>query len=79
MVSLSIQNKPEFNVIGLKTWISGTDNDLFSDFWKKCHANSEIEQILKFATKNNNSVTNSVILGFSCTEKDANVRSFFST
>jgi AraC family transcriptional regulator len=77
MVSISIQNKPEFNVIGLKTWISGTDNDLFGDFWKKCHANNEINQIRKFLTDNDNSVTKSVILGFSCIENDPNVRSFY--
>lgn len=76
MVSISIQNKPGFNVIGLKTWISGADNELFGDFWEKCHVESEIEQIHKFATKNN-SVTNSEILGFSCTEKDPSVRSFY--
>jgi len=77
MVSISLQDKPEFNVIGLKTWISGTDNVLFGAFWKKCHEDGEIEQIRKFITMNEESVTKSAILGFSRTEKDPNVRSFY--
>lgn len=77
MVSITIENKPEFNIIGLKTWISGSDNDLFGDFWKKCHTEGEIEFIRKFSTKYENSVTKSEILGFSRTDEDPTVRSFY--
>jgi AraC family transcriptional regulator len=76
MVSISIENKQGFNIIGVKTWIPGTDNNMFGEFWKKCHTDGIIEQISKFNIKKEISVTKSAIIGFSCTEKDPNVRSF---
>lgn len=77
MVSVNIENKPGFNVIGMKTWISGTDNSLFSEFWRTCHAEGVIEQITKFNKEKESSVTKSAILGLSRTEKDPSVRSFY--
>jgi AraC family transcriptional regulator len=77
MVSVSIQEKPRFNIIGVKTWIPGTDNNLFGEFWKKCHTNGTIEQISKFRINQEISVTKSSILGFSDTEQDPSVRSFY--
>lgn len=77
MVSVSIQNKGEFQVIGVKTWISGTDNSLFAAFWGNCQSEGLIEQITKFNKEKDSSITKSAILGLSCTEKDPSVRSFY--
>ncbi len=77
MVSVSIQTKSEFHVIGVKTWISGADNSLFAEFWRKCHADGAIEQITKFNKEKESSVTKSAVLGLSCTENDPSVRSFY--
>jgi predicted transcriptional regulator YdeE len=77
MVSVNIQNKSEFYVIGAKTWISGTDNSLFAAFWRTCQTDGTIERITKFHKEKELSITKSAILGLSCTEKDPSVRSFY--
>ena len=77
MVSVNIQNKHEFNIIGAKVWISGTENQQFADFWKKCHTNGVIEQLSKFQIKNEKSVTNSTIIGLSSTEINPAIRKFY--
>ena len=50
MVSIRIERKEAFNVIGAKTWIPGTDNNAFGEFWKRCHQEGDIEKIKKFNT-----------------------------
>ncbi len=77
MVSIRIERKEAFNVIGAKTWIPGTDNNAFGEFWKRCHQEGDIEKIKKFNTMKKSSQTKSAILGLSCTEKDPSVRSFY--
>lgn len=77
MVSIRIERKEAFNVIGAKTWLPGTDNNAFGEFWKRCHQEGDIEKIKKFNTMKESSQTKSAILGLSCTEKDPSVRSFY--
>jgi len=36
MIKHKIIEKPAFDVIGKKTWISGQDNALFGQFWVEC-------------------------------------------
>jgi AraC family transcriptional regulator len=76
MVSVCIDEKPAFRVIGVKTWIPDTDNSAFGEFWQKCHAEGAIAELRNFCKDPQASQTQSVILGLSCTEKDPAVRSF---
>ncbi len=77
MVSVRIQDKNGFNIIGVKTWIPGIDNNAFGEFWNRCHAEGKIGGIKTYAKKADASETHSEILGVSCTENDPNVRSFY--
>lgn len=77
MVSVRIENKEAFQIIGVKTWIPGTDNSAFAEFWKRCHQEGDIEKIKKFNKKRESSCTKSVILGLSCTENNPSIRSFY--
>jgi AraC family transcriptional regulator len=77
MVSVRIENKAAFNIIGMKTWISDTDNNEFGEFWELCHRQGDIGKIKKCNQRKKLSQTQSAILGLSCTERDPNVRSFY--
>ncbi len=77
MVSVHIQEKPEFNVIGVKTWIPGVDNNAFGEFWRKCQTEGKIAAIKKYEKKQETSETRSEMIGLSCTEQDPSVRSFY--
>jgi len=77
LVSVRIESKEAFNVIGIKTWIPETDNNAFGEFWERCHKEGDAERIKKFNKNKENSCTKSVILGLSCTEKDPYNRSFY--
>jgi predicted transcriptional regulator YdeE len=76
MVTVRFQEKPAFRVIGIKTWIPGTDNAAFGRFWQQCHADGTVAGIRKYCKDAQVSQTRSTILGLSCTEKDPTVRSF---
>ena len=77
MVSVRIEKKEAFNIIGIKTWIPETDNNAFAEFWERCIREGDVEEIKKFGKNKEISCTNSAILGLSCTEKDPNIRSFY--
>lgn len=77
MVTVRLVSKEAFNIIGIKTWIPGTDNEVFGEFWEKSYKHGEVERIMKFSKNKENSCTKSTILGLSCTEKDPNIRSFY--
>ena len=77
MVKVRIEEKPIFRIIGRKTWISGTDNELFGEFWQKC-GKEGLFRIFETINKNKPGlVTNSMVLGLSCVEKAPNNRSFY--
>lgn len=76
MIKVRIEEKPAFKIIGSKTWISGTDNELFNQFWQKCEEKGLLE-IFKVVRGNQPGlVTNSLMMGVSCVENDPNNRSF---
>jgi len=77
VVSVRIESKESFNVIGIKTWIPETDSNAFGEFWERCHREGDADRIKKFNKNKENSCTQSEILGLSCTEKDPNIRSFY--
>ncbi len=77
MVKVRIEKKPEFRIIGQKTWISGTDNESFRDFWKKSHENGLVERLKNIRSNNQVAVIDSGVFGVSCVEKDPNNRSFY--
>ena len=72
MVKVRIENKPEFEVIGVKTWISKVED--FHNFWNKCHEDDTISTIKSLG---NHNVTGSLIFGVSRVENDPNNRDFF--
>ncbi len=76
MVIVRIQQKTEFKVIGVKTWIPDTDNNAFCEFWQKCHADGTLAELRKFSKDPLTSQTQSAVLGLSRTEKDPAIRSF---
>lgn len=75
MVSVRIERKANFNILGVKTWIAGTDNAAFGAFWEACRANGTIDSLRQFHKPGGE--TSSAVLGLSCTEKDPSVRSFY--
>jgi len=77
MSQFRIIERPAFEVIGKKIWISGQDNDLFGIFWEECKAEGLFgifEQINGFQL---GSQTNGVTLGISQVEKDPANRAFY--
>ena len=77
MVDLEITGKESFLIAGVKTWIGGADdNEAFSRFWRSCHENWTVG-LIRSCAKSGASVTNSDMIGLSCTEDNPNVRKFF--
>ena len=76
MVHVTIEKKESFAILGVKTWISGTDNELFAKFWQEQTKNGVLLDLNKHRIDEAKSVTKSYVLGLSNTEKDPNVRSF---
>lgn len=76
MVEVRIEEKPAFRIIGRKTWISGTDNELFGQFWQKCRKEGLFDIFKAIRGKKPSLVTNSMMIGVSCVEKDPDNRSF---
>ena len=77
MIKYRIMEKPSFDVIGRKTWISSQDNEFFGRFWAQCQAEGLFET---FEQLNHNQVgkqTKSSVLGVSCVEKDPGNRAFY--
>ena len=77
MVPVRIIERPAFEVVGKKTWISGQDNELFGVFWEQCRADGLFgifEQISRFQP---GAQTNGVTLGISQVEKDPADRAFY--
>jgi len=76
MVHIEIIKKDAFRIIGVKTWIPGTDNQAFAEFWQTSQRNGTIDRIKPYR-KTTEGITNSDMIGLSCTENDPNVREFF--
>lgn len=76
MVTVTIVKKPSMAFIGIKTWISGTDNQQFANFWNQQHQNGNVARLRKHGIEKGNAVTSSEIVGLSDTTKDPQVREF---
>jgi AraC family transcriptional regulator len=77
MTDYRIVERPAFEVIGKKTWISGQDNDLFGRFWEQCKADGLFEIFERIGGLQPGLQTRGVTLGVSCVEKDPTNRAFY--
>jgi AraC family transcriptional regulator len=77
MIKHRIVEKPAFDVIGKKTWISGQDNELFGQFWVRCQEEKLFEQFEQLSNHRPGQKTGSSVLGISCVEKDPANRAFY--
>ncbi len=76
MVEIRIEEKQGFRIVGRKTWISGTDNELFGQFWQKCREDDLFDIFKELRDSACGVETNSMIIGVSCVEDDPSNRSF---
>ncbi|MBN2501708.1 MAG: GyrI-like domain-containing protein [Anaerolineales bacterium] len=77
MIKHRVIEKPAFNVIGKKTWISSQDNDLFGQFWVQCQEEGLFKIFEQLSSNLLGAQTKSSTLGISCVEKDPANRSFY--
>jgi AraC family transcriptional regulator len=77
MIKHHIVEKPAFDVIGKKTWISGQDNALFGQFWAQCQEEGLFEIFEQLRDNRPGPQTGSSLLGISCVEKDPADRAFY--
>jgi AraC family transcriptional regulator len=77
MIKHRVLEKPAFDVIGKKTWISGQDNDLFGQFWARCQKEGLFEVFERLRANQLGLQTRSSLLGISCVEKDPANRVFY--
>jgi AraC family transcriptional regulator len=77
MIKYRIVEKPAFEVLGKKTWISGQDNSLFGRFWVQCREAGLFEIFERLRGDQPGLQTNGSVLGISCVEKDPANRAFY--
>ncbi len=77
MVSVRIEGKTAFRIVGMKTWIPDTETNSFGPFWQNAHKEGHIDRIKRLNAPMETSQTKSAILGLSCTEEDPTKRSFW--
>lgn len=76
MISYRILERPAFDVIGKRTWISGQDNGLFGAFWERCRAEGLFAAFEQLSGMRAGPQTGGVTLGISAVEKDPARRDF---
>ena len=69
--------RPAFEVLGRKTWISGQDNVLFGQFWEQCQSNGLFQQFKALGGLFPGPITGGITLGISCVEKNPTLRAFY--
>jgi AraC family transcriptional regulator len=77
MINYRIIERPAFEIIGRKTWISGPDNNLFGLFWQQCQAEGLFETLDQIGALKAGPQTRGVTLGVSCVEKVPSNREFY--
>jgi AraC family transcriptional regulator len=77
MIKHRLLQKPAFDVIGKKTWISGQDNELFGRFWVDCQKQGLFELFEQLRGNQPGTQTKSSVLGISCVEQDPLNRAFY--
>jgi AraC family transcriptional regulator len=76
MTDYRIIERPAFEVIGKKTWISGQDNELFGRFWQECQSEGLFDTFMQVSELRPGPQTRGVTLGISRVEEDPANRSF---
>jgi len=76
-IDVRIEEKPSFEIVGRKIWISGQDNDQFGTFWADSHKNGLINTLRELRGNAFGPVTKSYVFGVSCVEKDPSNREFY--
>ena len=77
MINVKIVDKPAFEVMGKKTWISGQDNELFGRFWVQCEQERLFERFERLGGNRPGQQTGSSMLGISRVEADPTNRAFY--
>lgn len=78
MVKVRIEKKPEFKIVGRKSWIPGDgSNEEFGNIWRKAHEDGLIDLLHKLRANKRDVFIDHGVFGVSCTEKDPNDRSFY--
>lgn len=77
MVKFHLVERPDFEVIGKKTWIHGQDNNLFGRFWQECQANGLLAALGRLRAGRCGLQTGGLTLGISRVEQDPTRREFY--
>jgi AraC family transcriptional regulator len=77
MINFRIIERPTFDVIGQKTYISGPDNEQFGRFWQESQRNGLMGNFWQLRAGQVGAQTGGLTLGISCVEKDPSKREFF--
>lgn len=77
MIKHRIIERPAFEVVGKKTWISGQDNDLFGNFWVQSRERGLFKTFQGINDFKPGIQTAGSTLGISRVEKDPTNREFF--
>ena len=76
MVEVRIEEKPAFDALGRKVFITGQDNEQFGRFWEESRQNGLLEQLRALNDNRPGPVTGSTTFGISCVEKNPDNRAF---
>jgi AraC family transcriptional regulator len=76
-VKIRLVERPAFDVVGKKTWISGQDNDQFCRFWQQCREDGSIFRLRQLSDFKSGAQTGGVVLGISQVEADPSIRVFY--
>ncbi|HHX63817.1 MAG TPA: GyrI-like domain-containing protein [Chloroflexi bacterium] len=76
MTNYRIIERPAFDIIGRKTWISGPDNAQFGRFWERCREEGLFGLFESMGATEPGAQTGGVTLGVSRVEADPANRSF---
>lgn len=77
MIQHRIIERPAFDIIGKKTWISGQDNELFGRFWVQCREEGLFETFERINGFQPGPQTKCSTLGVSRVENDPSNREFY--
>ncbi len=77
MIKHRIVHLPSFEVVGLKTWISGQDNDIFGRFWERCRQDGTLDVLRQITGVQAGKHTQGFMLGVSRVERDPSNRDFY--
>ena len=77
MIKHRIVRLPSFEVVGLKTWISGQDNEIFGRFWDRCQQDGSLDVLRQITSVQAGKHTQGFMLGVSRVEQDPSNRNFY--